>query len=66
MIITKKFFPSGKKVIQLQPEDGYKYVTNGRVWGKLVTLGWSSNISDWFDTNEEPPEEEDNSIISEV
>ena len=58
MIITEITYPNGEKAIQIQPENGYKYVTNGRVWGELVTLGKTDSVENWHDTNEEPPEDD--------
>ena len=58
MIITEITYPSGRTAIQLQPEEGYKYITNGEVWSDLVVLGVSDSVNNWHDTNEEPPEPE--------
>ena len=38
------------------PDDGYQYVSNGTVWSTQIVLGAKDNISNWHDTNEEPPE----------
>jgi len=38
------------------PSDGYKYISNGTVWSTEIRLGRTDSISNWHDTNEEPPE----------
>lgn len=38
------------------PGEGYAYITNGTVWSEGLYLGRSDSISNWHDTNEEPPE----------
>ena len=50
MKITKK-----DNLTILEPDDGYKYITNGEIWSDLVYLGKSDSIENWHDTNEEPP-----------
>lgn len=40
----------------LEPEDGFKYITNDEVWSTMVFLGKNDNVDNWHDTNEEPPE----------
>lgn len=44
---------------KLTPEDGYKYVTNGRFFSELVFLGRYDSVDNWHDTNDEPPEAEE-------
>lgn len=41
------------------PSPGYKYLSNGVVWTDSIYLGASDNIDNWHDTNDEPPEPED-------
>ena len=41
------------------PSDGYKYISNGDTWTDSIFLGASDDISRWHDTNDEPPEEDD-------
>ena len=38
------------------PSAGYKYISNGTAWSEEIFLGLTDNISNWYDTNEEPPE----------
>lgn len=40
---------------KLQPEEGYKYITNEEVFSTLVFLGKNDSVDNWHDTNEEPP-----------
>lgn len=47
---------SGNKWI---PSEGYKYLTNGSVYTDSIYLGSTDSISNWHDTNDEPPEPED-------
>ena len=47
---------SGNKWI---PSEGYKYITNGEVYTDSIFLGRCDNISNWHDTNDEPPEDEE-------
>lgn len=47
---------SGNKWI---PSDGYKYISNGTVWTDSILLGNSDSIENWHDTNEEPPDPEE-------
>jgi hypothetical protein len=65
MIIKEITFPSGRTVTQLQPDLGYKYITNNEVWSNLVILGYKDKIENWHDTNEEPPIEENDIPIEE-
>lgn len=39
------------------PSEGYKYITNGEIYTDSIFLGRFDNISNWHDTNDEPPEE---------
>lgn len=57
MRITTINFPSGRTAVRLEPEDGYKYITNGEVWSTQVTLAEGASVDAWHDTNDEPPEE---------
>lgn len=41
------------------PDEGYKYITNGEVYTDSIYLGARDSISNWRDTNDEPPEPED-------
>lgn len=41
------------------PGDGYKYITNGEVYTDSIYLGAKDSINNWHDTNDEPPEPED-------
>ena len=54
MKVTTKTYSSGKEVIILSPDDGYKYVANNEVYSKLVYLGKNDSIENWHDTNDEP------------
>ena len=38
------------------PSPGYLYVSNGEVWSDSIYLGKDDRIENWHDTNEEPPE----------
>ena len=38
------------------PSEGYKYITNGEIYTDGIFLGRFDNISNWHDTNDEPPE----------
>ena len=37
------------------PSEGFKYISNGTTWTDSIRLGRTDNISNWHDTNEEPP-----------
>lgn len=37
------------------PSEGYKYITNGVAFSTEIRLGFKDSISNWHDTNEEPP-----------
>lgn len=41
------------------PDDGYKYITNGEVYTDSIYLGAKDSINNWHDTNDEPPEPEE-------
>lgn len=41
------------------PSDGYEYLSNGEVWTDGIYLGRNDSITNWHDTNEEPPAPED-------
>ena len=45
------------------PGDGYKYITNGEVCTDSIYLGARDSISNWRDTNDEPPEPEDEPTV---
>lgn len=47
------------------PSDGYKYITNGSVWSEHIYLGRKDNINNWHDTNDEPPEPEEDEDATE-
>ena len=38
------------------PSEGYKYITNGEVYSEGVYLGINDKSENWHDTNDEPPE----------
>ena len=38
------------------PDDGFKYVTNGKVYSDSIYLGKNDSVANWHDTNDEPPE----------
>lgn len=40
------------------PSDGYKYLSDGATWTDSIYLGKGHDISFWHDTNDEPPEPE--------
>lgn len=42
------------------PSDGYKYITDGKMWASMVKLPDDSLIARWHDTNDEPLEDESN------
>ena len=45
------------------PSDGYKYITNGEVYTDSIYLGKNDSIDNWRDTNDEPPEPEDEPTV---
>lgn len=47
---------SGNKWV---PSEGYSYISNGEVWTDSIFIGASDDISNWHDTNDEPPTPED-------
>lgn len=38
------------------PSAGFKYITNGIVYTDMIYLGSDDSIDKWNDTNNEPPE----------
>lgn len=48
-------FPSGRTAVHLEPDDGYKYISDGENWSTSATLGKTASETDWHDTNDEPP-----------
>lgn len=55
MKIETKTYASGNVVTVLMPDNNYKYITNGKIYSTLVYLGKSDEISNWHNTNKEPP-----------
>lgn len=55
MKIETKTYTSGNVVTIIKPDNNYKYVTNGKIYSTLVYLGKSDEISNWHNTNKEPP-----------
>ena len=55
MIIIRNKISEDEEIIQLKPEENYKYITNGEVWSDWIILGRTDKIENWHDTNEEPP-----------
>ena len=47
---------SGNKWI---PSEGFKYISNGEAWTDSILLGKNDSIDNWNDTNDEPPEPEE-------
>lgn len=45
------------------PDEGYKYITNGEVYTDSIYLGARDSIDNWRDTNDEPPEPEDEPTV---
>ena len=41
------------------PSPGYAYLSNGEVWTDGLFLGRTDSIDRWHETNEEPPNLED-------
>ena len=41
------------------PSDGFKYITNGEIHTDSIYLGAKDSIDNWHDTNDEPPEPEE-------
>lgn len=41
------------------PGEGFKYISNGEVWSEGIYLGSLDSIDNWHDTNDEPPEPEE-------
>lgn len=48
------------------PDEGYKHITNGEVFTDSIYLGAKDSIGNWHDTNDEPPEPEDNLMLVEL
>lgn len=48
------------------PSEGFNYISNGEVWTDSIILGATDSISNWHDTNEEPPTPEDDVSDSEA
>lgn len=42
-----------------EPSPGYKYISNGTISSDGIWLGKGADISNWHDTNDEPPGEAD-------
>lgn len=59
MRITTETYPSGVTATKIEPDEDYRYITNGNVWAVTAILGKSDSIGNWHDTNDEPPEPED-------
>lgn len=47
------------------PSDGFKYISNGETWTNQIMLGRADNIDHWHDTNDEPPEPEEDEATTE-
>lgn len=45
------------------PDDGFKYVTNGKVYSDGIYLGKNDSVENWHDTNDEPPDPEEEPTI---
>lgn len=41
------------------PSPGYEYLSNGEVWTDGIFLGRTDSIAHWHDTNDAPPEPEE-------
>lgn len=41
------------------PSKGYEYISNGEVWAHSIILGEADDISNWHDTNEDPPAQQE-------
>lgn len=39
----------------LTPNDGFRFVTNGTIYSKIVYLRGDSDVFVWNDTNNDPP-----------
>lgn len=37
------------------PDEGYRYITNGKCWSDRISLGRTDDIGNWHDTNDGPP-----------
>ena len=49
-----------------EPEEGFKYISNGEIWTDGINLGKRDSIGNWHDTNSEPPMPEDEPTADEV
>lgn len=38
-----------------EPSEGFKYISNGDIYAAQIHLNKNDNISNWHDTNDEPP-----------
>lgn len=45
------------------PDDGYKYIAKGDMFCTQIKLGKADSIDNWHDTNDEPPESEDEPTV---
>lgn len=45
------------------PSEGYKYITNGAVFSTHLFCGKNDNIENWHDTNDEPPDPEEEPTV---
>lgn len=50
----------------ISPSDGYAYITNGTVWASEAYIGRSDSVDNWHDTNDEPPEPEEEVTPEEI
>jgi hypothetical protein len=41
------------------PSEGFKYISNGEIWTDSIQLGRTDSINNWYDTNDEPPVEDE-------
>ena len=65
MIITTEIYPSGVAATRIEPDEGFKYISNGEVWSELVFLGRTDSIGNWHDTNDGPPVPENDELTAE-
>lgn len=59
MKIERIIYPSGSIGTKINKDNSYKYISNGSVWTDCVVLGRTDRVENWHDTNEEPPEPEE-------
>ena len=45
------------------PGDGFKHLTNGEVYSDGIYLGKADSIENWHDTNDEPPDPEEEPTV---